>query len=41
MDMNFFGGPGDDIMYGSYKPNANQVLAGEGGKDVIRTDNYM
>lgn len=41
MEMQFYGGAGDDIIYGSYKPNATQVLAGEGGKDVIRTDNYM
>ena len=38
-----YGGNGDDIIYGSYKAVQNSntsTLAGQGGKDVIRTDIY-
>ena len=37
-----YGGNGDDIIYGSYKAGVleTSVLAGQGGKDLIRTDIY-
>ena len=35
-----YGGNGDDFMYGAYKALADQIIAGQGGKDTIRTDIY-
>ena len=38
-----YGGNGDDVIYGSYKAVQNSntsTLAGQGGRDVIRTDIY-